>query len=127
MDFSLRALCLIHLGTTKKDERLIKESARPNAVAMGKVREATMKSKEATKVETVAAAMFLFLYEVVPQTHQNDQGALSENPQQQTACTVEKSEVFKTLFGGSSVLVKQRGPASFQVSFHEVKPMCTMA
>jgi len=49
----------------------------------------------ASKIETVAASICLFLYE-------------------QTACTVEQAGAWKKLFGGSSYLIKQRGPAAFK-------------
>lgn len=64
LESALRALCLIHMGVTKKDENLVKESILFNTKAMSKVRLATINEKTATNIETLAASICLYLYEV---------------------------------------------------------------
>jgi hypothetical protein len=64
LETALRALCLIHMGVTKKEQRLIRESAVLNTQALSKVRLAMTNTRSATKIETLAASICLFLYEV---------------------------------------------------------------
>jgi hypothetical protein len=52
------------MGVTKKEQRLIRESAVLNTQALSKVRLAMTNTRSATKIETLAASMCLFLYEV---------------------------------------------------------------
>jgi hypothetical protein len=66
LESALRALYLIHMGVNKKDDRLVKESALVNTQAMAKVRLATINPKTSTKIETLAASICLYLYEVSP-------------------------------------------------------------
>jgi hypothetical protein len=66
LESALRALCLIHVGVTKKEEHLVKESILPHTEAMARVRLATTSKMSATKVETLAASICLYLYEVSP-------------------------------------------------------------
>jgi hypothetical protein len=64
LEQALRALCLIHLGVTQKDDRFVKESAHINNIALAKVRLAINNTKTASRIETLAASMCLYLYEV---------------------------------------------------------------
>jgi hypothetical protein len=64
LESALRALCLIHMGVTKKDKNLVKESILLNTQAMSKVRLATINERTATNIETLAASICLYLYEV---------------------------------------------------------------
>ena len=66
LESALRALCLIHMGVTKKEDHLIKESILPHTQAMARVRLATTNERSATKIETLAASICLYLYEVSP-------------------------------------------------------------
>jgi hypothetical protein len=64
LEQALRALCLIHLGVTQKDDRFVKESAHINNKALAKVRLAINNTRTASRIETLAASMCLYLYEV---------------------------------------------------------------
>ena len=64
LEQALRALCLIHLGVTQKEDRFVKESALINNKALAKVRMAINNTRTASKIETLAASMCLYLYEV---------------------------------------------------------------
>lgn len=64
LDYALRALCLIHMGVTKKEPRLIKESAHINVQALATVRKAILSPSTTSRIETLAASMCLYLYEV---------------------------------------------------------------
>jgi hypothetical protein len=64
LEYALRALCLIHLGVTQKEDHLVKESVYINNKALAKVRMAVNNTKTASRIETLAASMCLYLYEV---------------------------------------------------------------
>ncbi len=64
LEDALKALRLIHLGVTQKEDHLIQESAHINNKALAKVRTAINNPKTASRIETLAASMCLYLYEV---------------------------------------------------------------
>jgi len=64
LEHALRALYLIHLGVTKKEDHFVKESAHINNKALAKMAIAVNSTSTATRIETLAASMCLYLYEV---------------------------------------------------------------
>lgn len=74
LEHALRALCLIHLGVTRKEDYFVKESAHINNKAVAKMRMAIDKQSTATRIETLAASMCLYLYEVCLNVDECGQG-----------------------------------------------------
>jgi hypothetical protein len=70
LEYALQALCLIHMGKTKKEPKLVKQSILINLQAMAKVRKVIISPSTASRIETLAASMCLYLYEVSPDFNQ---------------------------------------------------------
>jgi hypothetical protein len=64
LSYALRALCLMHMGCRNKEDTLRRQSLQPYGQAMGKVRLALTDPRLKSKVETLAASVCLYLYEV---------------------------------------------------------------
>lgn len=62
---ALRAICLIHLGTTKHDDKLRRESTAIHSQALVQVRDALTDPVVAKASGTFAASIMLLLYEVI--------------------------------------------------------------
>lgn len=114
LEQALRALCLIHIGVTQKEDRFVKESAHVNNKALAKVRIAINNTRTASRIETLAASMCLYLYEVRLKIDDRTKIHASNLISQQIACTAEKGATWRILFQGSSYLVRRRGPSSYK-------------